>query len=376
MKKIVVMPDSFKGTLSSKRICDIISKSAREHFPECEVVIIPVADGGEGSVDCMLTACGGETVNVSCKNPYFEDMTSFYGLFDDGKTAIIEMAASAGLPLVENRKNPMLATTYGVGELILDAVKRGCKKIIVGLGGSCTNDCGCGAASAVGVKFYNQNSEEFIPTGGTLKDISKIDIGGRYDFGDTEIVAMCDIDNVLYGPTGAAHMFAAQKGADEDMIRLLDDGLVHISKAIASDLGMDVTQIAGGGAAGGFGAGMVAFFGAKLQRGIDTVLDTVKFEQIASDADLIFTGEGKMDVQSIGGKVISGIARRAKEIDVPVVAIVGGAGENIDAIYDMGVNAVFTTNRLPEDFSVIRHKSAENLKFAVDNIMRLIKIYK
>lgn len=374
MKKIIVMPDSFKGTLSSKQICETIKTSALQHFPDCEVVTIPVADGGEGSVDCIVSALDGKIVSVKCNNPYFEDMDSFYGLVDGEQTAIIEMASCAGLPLVENRKNPMLTTTYGVGEQIASAIARGCGKIILGLGGSSTNDGGCGAAAAVGVRFYNATGELFVPTGETLLNISRIDMSERINIDSIEIVAMCDIDNILYGPTGAAYVFAPQKGADRDMVAALDEGLVHLSRIIKRDLGIDVSSVAGGGAAGGFGAGALAFLGAKLQRGIDAVLDTVKFEKIAADADIVFTGEGKMDSQSIGGKVISGIARRAKLINVPVVAIVGGADEGIDHIYDMGVNAIFTTNRLPEDFSVSRHKSGENLKFAIDNIMKLLKI--
>jgi hypothetical protein len=176
MKKFVLIPDSFKGTLSSTEICSIMSNCIKKHYPDAQVVSIPVADGGEGSVDCFLTALGGEKVFLTCKNPYFEDMQGFYGILPDGKTAVIEMACVAGLPLVENRKNPMLTTTYGVGELILDACKHGVKKIIVGLGGSCTNDFGCGAAAAIGVKFFNGKGEEFIPTGGTLSDIERIDL--------------------------------------------------------------------------------------------------------------------------------------------------------------------------------------------------------
>lgn len=374
MKKIVLIPDSFKGTLSSTQICEIVSDKVTEHFPDCNVISIPVADGGEGSVDCFLTALGGEKVTMTVKNPYFEEMSSFYGLIDEGKTAVIEMAACAGLPLVENRKDPRKTTTYGVGELILDAAKRGVTKIIVGLGGSSTNDGGCGAASAVGINFYKKSGERFIPTGGTVHEIEMIDTSNRSKLLEgIEIITMCDIDNPMYGPTGAAHIFGPQKGADKEMVLFLDEGIKHLSETIKKDLHMDISVVPGTGAAGAMGAGMIAFFGATLQMGIEAVLDTVDFSSIIEDADLIFTGEGKIDTQSLRGKVVVGVAKRAKLKNKPVIVIAGGADEGIEAAYPMGVTSVFTINRLPEDFAVSRHKSAENLNYTADNIMRLIK---
>lgn len=377
MKKAVLIPDSFKGTLSSAQICEIISEKIKVHEPDCEVVCIPVADGGEGSVDCFLTALGGEKITETAKNPYFEDMETYYGLLDEGKTAVVEMASCAGLPLVEDRKNPKLTTTYGVGQLILAAARKGAKKIIVGLGGSSTNDGGCGAAAAVGVKFYNKAGETFVPTGGTLAEIEKIDVSGvAQEIRDAEIVTMCDIDNPMYGETGAAYIFGPQKGADEEMVKELDAGLVHLSEVLKRDLGKDYSQIPGTGAAGAMGAGMLAFFGSVLQMGIETVLDTVKFDSIISDADMIFTGEGKMDSQSLRGKVVIGVAKRAKKQQVPVTVIAGGADADIDAAYDMGVTSVFTINRLPQDFSISRNYSEQNLALTVDNILRLMKSVK
>ena len=374
MKKVVLIPDSFKGTLSSVKVCEIIHNKVKEHFLHCEVISIPVADGGEGSVDCFLTAVGGEKVNTKVKNPYFEEMESFYGLIDNGKTAIIEMAACAGLPLVEDRKDPSKTTTYGVGQLILDAASRGVKKIIVGLGGSCTNDGGCGAAAAIGIKFFNSNGEEFIPTGGTLYEIDRIDMFCKAAvLKSVEIISMCDIDNPMYGPNGAAHVFAPQKGADEEMVLHLDNGLKHLSKVIKKALNEDLGEIPGSGAAGAMGAGMLAFFDSKLQMGIETVLDTVKFNSVISDTDIIFTGEGKLDCQSLRGKVVIGVAKRARQVNVPVIVIAGGADLGIDEAYSLGVTSVFTINRLPEDFEISRSKSVENLTFAVDNILRLIK---
>ena len=373
MKKVVLIPDSFKGTLSSTQICEIIEGRVKEHFPECQVISIPVADGGEGSVDCFLTALGGEKINLTVKNPYFEDMDSFYGIIDNGDTAVIEMAACAGLPLVEDRKDPRKTTTYGVGQLILDAANRGVKKIIVGLGGSSTNDCGCGAAAAIGVKFFNDKGEEFTPTGGTTHEISSIDISARAEvLNGIEIVTMCDIDNPMYGPTGASHVFGPQKGADAEMVLFLDEGIKNVSEVIKKDLSKDLSKIPGSGAAGAMGAGMIAFFDSVLQMGIETVLDTVNFSDVITGADMIFTGEGKIDLQSLRGKVVIGVAKRAKLENVPVFVIAGGADNGIDEAYDLGVTSIFPINRLPEAFETSRYKSVENMTFAVDNILRLI----
>lgn len=374
MKKIVLIPDSFKGTLSSKQICEIIEKRINAHFPSCQVVSIPVADGGEGSVDAFLTALGGEKITVTAKNPYMEDMESFYGLIDNGNTAVIEMAASAGLPLVENRRNPLLTSTYGVGQLVLDAANRGVKKIIVGLGGSSTNDGGCGAAAAVGVKFYNAKNQEFIPTGGNTHEIAKIDVSNKASIlNGIEFITMCDIDNPMYGPTGASHVFGPQKGADAKMVLFLDEGIKHLAETIKKDLNKDLSEVPGTGAAGAMGAGMMAFFDSKLQMGIETVLDTVNFIDVIKDADMVFTGEGKIDYQSLRGKVVIGVAKRAIKQNVPVTVIVGGADYNIDEAYSIGVTSIFSINRLPEAFETSRGKSVENMNFAVDNILRLIK---
>jgi len=372
LNKAILIPDSFKGTLSSIEICTIISEKINKHFPHCHVVSIPVADGGEGSVDCFLSALGGEKIFETVSSPYFEDMESFYGLIED--TAVIEMASCAGLPLVEDRKNPSLTTTYGVGQLIMAAAKKGCKKIIVGLGGSSTNDGGCGAAAAVGVKFYDKKGNEFIPVGKTLIDIDRIDLSHRAkELDNIEIITMCDIDNPMYGPAGAAYIFGPQKGADEKMILELDKGLKNLCDVIEKETGKNLKDYPGSGAAGAMGAGMIAFFDSVLQMGIETVLDTVKFDEIIEDADMIFTGEGRIDTQSLRGKVVIGVGKRAKSKDIPVTVIAGGAANNIDDAYDMGVTSIFTINRLPEDFEISRHKSKENLEATIDNILRLIK---
>ena len=373
MKKFVLIPDSFKGTLDSKLICEIMSKKIKERFSSAKIVSIPVADGGEGSVDCFLSALGGKKISVTCSNPYGEKIQSFYGIINGGETAVIEMASAAGLPMVEDRKNPLLTTTYGVGELILHAAKSGVKKIIVGLGGSCTNDFGCGAAAACGIKFYDEDGEQFVPIGETLKDVKRIDFSAKDKcLESVEIVTMCDIDNPPYGENGAARVFAPQKGADEKAVLYLDDGVKHLCEVIKNACGEDLSELKGGGAAGAMGAGMVAFFHSQLKMGIDTVLETVGFDQIIEDADYIFTGEGKLDSQSLRGKVVIGVARRAKLQNRAVLAIVGGAEGDVTKAYDEGVSAVFTINKLPQDFSVSRYNSVENLEFTMENVLRLI----
>lgn len=373
MKKFILAPDSFKGTMSSTKVCDIMKNAIKKHFPDANVVSIPVADGGEGTVDCFLTAVGGKKVNVLVKGPYLEDIESFYGLLPDGRTAVIEMAATAGLPLVEHRKNPALTTTYGVGQLIRHAAEYGCNNIIIAIGGSCTNDAGVGMASALGVRFLDDEGQEFLPTGGTLDRISSIDNSSRIALLDgCNLVAMCDVDNPLYGKNGAAYIYAPQKGADDDMVVLLDNNLRHLSDMIKDTYGIDASAVPGAGAAGGLGAGLVVFAGAVLKKGIETVLDEVGFDALLDGGDYVFTGEGKLDSQSIRGKVVIGVARRAKRKNVPVIAVVGDIGDDIDEIYSEGVTAVVSINRSAIPFEKARLRCESDLSLTMDTIMRFM----
>lgn len=371
MKKIILIPDSFKGTMSSSEICSIMASSIKKFKPETPVVSIPVADGGEGSVDAFLAACGGTKKELTVKGPFFDDVTSFYGILKDGKTAVIEMAACAGLPLAEGRLNPEKTTTFGVGQLILDAAASGCTKIIMGLGGSATNDGGCGAACAAGVKFYDKTGKEFVPTGGTLKNIEEIDISGINPIlKNCPIVTMCDINNPLYGSAGAAYVFAPQKGADAQMVARLDEGLIHLAQVVKKSLGVDVANDAGAGSAGGMGFGMNVFFSSKLQMGIETVLDTVDFDRLLEDAECVFSGEGKIDSQSLRGKVVIGIAGRTKKAGVPLIAVVGDIGDNIELAYEKGVSAIFSINRVAVDYKHAKLRAKQDLALTMDNILR------
>ena len=372
MKKVILIPDSFKGTLSSSQICEIMRAELLRAFPSAKVLSVPVADGGEGSVDCFLSACGGEKVFIDCKGPYMEDIRAYYGVLPDG-TAVVETASAAGLPMVEGRANPLKTTTYGVGQLLLHAVKAGAKRIVLGLGGSCTNDFGCGAACACGARFFDSEKNAFIPTGETLCRVAGMDLTGLDPaFSGVEIVAMCDVDNPPYGAQGAARVFAPQKGADGRAVEILDEGVRSVCAVIKKSLGLDLDGLQGGGAAGAFGAGATAFFGAKLQAGIDTVLQTVGFDGMLENADCVFTSEGKLDAQSLRGKVVVGVAKACKRAGVPVVAVVGGADADLQGAYEAGVTAVFPINRLPQDLSVSKRYSAENLAFTTRNILRLM----
>lgn len=373
MRKILLVPDSFKGTMSSAEICGIMAKAIRAYYPDAEIISIPVADGGEGSVDSFLAALGGKKVKVNVKGPYFEDIESFYGILPDN-TAVIEMAAAAGLPLVGENRQAGKTTTYGVGQLMLHAVKSGCRKMIVGLGGSSTNDGGCGAAAASGVVFRDDSGKAFIPVGETLRNIASVDTSGLDpDIMNADIITMCDIDNPLCGPNGAAYVFGPQKGADEALVKVLDENLLHLAAVIKRDLGSEIAQMPGAGAAGGMGGGMAVFFGSRLQMGIETVLDTVRFDSLLKGADLVFSGEGKIDLQSLRGKVVIGVARRAKKAGVPLLAIVGDIGDNIENSYSEGVSAIFSINRVAVPFREAQLRCRDDLYLTMDNLMRFMK---
>lgn len=373
MEKILLVPDSFKGTLSSRQVCQVMAGQLRRFFPQAQVKSIPVADGGEGSVEAFLAAAGGERRTRTVTGPFGEPVEAFYGILGDGRTAVIEMAACAGMPLAEGRLNPERATTYGVGELLLAAKEAGCTKAILGLGGSCTNDGGAGAAAALGAKFTRADGAAFVPTGGTLGEIAALDVSPvAQALQGMELTAMCDIDNPLYGEAGAAAVFAPQKGADAAMVARLDAGLRHLGQVSARCLGRDFSHLPGAGAAGGLGFGMAAFCGAQLRMGIDAVLDAVGFDSLLPGTDVVFTGEGKIDSQSARGKVVSGVAARCRKAGVPVVAVVGQIGQGFEEMYQQGLTAVFSINRAAQPFAESRFHAGENLALTMENIARLL----
>lgn len=356
---ILLVPDSYKGSLSSIEVARGLAEGIRRAAPTAHLTAIPMADGGEGTVDALVAAANGERRQLEVTGPEHRPVTAVYGQLPDG--AVIEMAAAAGLPLT-TQPNPATTTTYGVGELI-DHL--GAQNLIIGAGGSATNDLGCGAAAACGAIFYDDAGQTFVPTGATLENIASIDVSQLRR--PAEITVMTDIDNPLLGDNGAARIFAPQKGADPAMVQRLESGAAHAAIIIARDLGVDVTTVAGAGAAGGFAAGMYAFFAAQLRPGIDAVLDAVGFDELATHADLILTGEGQLDGQSLAGKVPVGVARRT---DKPVIAVVGSVGEGAATSYDYGITAVFGITPKPQSLEAAFAETAENLAATAENILR------
>lgn len=372
--KILIAPDSFKGTLTANEVCDIIGQAFADTIKNAEITKLPAADGGEGLCACLREIIGGETVKTEVCGVFGEKMTAEYLMLSD-KTAVIEMAACAGLPLAGDNKNPEKATTYGVGELIIHAVKNGAKRILLGLGGSATNDCGFGMASALGWQFTDENDKCFIPTGGTLHRVKHISKPEKPI--NIPVTAACDVENPLYGENGAAYVFAPQKGADESMVKRLDDSLRHASEIIKRDINIEVSQIKGSGAAGGMGAGSVAFLDADLKKGIDILLDAADFDKKAANADLIITGEGRLDYQSVNGKVISGIAKRAAKQNKTVIAICGSRGEGADDILALGVTKLYFSCETQKSFKEIKKSCYSDLynvsASAVKEILEIMK---
>lgn len=373
--KIVIAPDSFKGTISSMEFCAIVEQSILKSLPDTQVVRIPIADGGEGMVDAYLQSNGGDKVSLEVTGPNFAKVCASYGILPDQTTAVIEMAEASGLMLVGQPMDPMNATSYGTGELIIDAVNRGCRKVILGIGGSATMDGGAGMAGAMGIRFMDKDGKEVPLTPRGLERLSSIDANGiPNELGETEFLIASDVQNVLCGEHGAANVFGKQKGADEGQIVQIDHVLGKLAHIICEKTGNDLAQVPGTGAAGGLALPLLAFFGAQLESGIDLMLDTAGFEQKLEGADMVITGEGMLDGQSLKGKAVIGIARRAKKCGVPVVAFVGDIGKNYERAYGEGVTAIFSTNKAAVPFEVARLSSREDLRLLAESLFAFYKI--
>lgn len=335
-KKIIIIPDSFKGCMSSIEVASIIEEEVKQSTNR-ECITLPIADGGEGSVECILASLGGTKEYVQVKSPENLDILAFYGISKD-KTAIIEIAESSGVTK-QTTYNAKEATTYGFGQLILDALNQGCRKFLLCLGGSATTDCGCGMAAALGIRFFNADGEEFVPVGGTLSQVTRIDMSQRdVRIKESEFTIMCDVENPLYGELGAAYVYAPQKGASKEDVVILDQGLRSICKVLKETTGIDYSTLTGGGAAGGVGCGCQAFLGAKIQSGIEAMLEITGFDERKKESNLIITGEGKLDRQSLMGKVLSGIKRHAEEI--PIVAFCGICEIPEDELCGLGIHVI------------------------------------
>ncbi|MDO4288715.1 MAG: glycerate kinase [Eubacterium sp.] len=370
--KIVIAPDSFKGSLSAQEVCRIVGEAAAQALPEAKLVQLPVSDGGEGMVDSLLGVMDGERHRLEVTGPCFDRVVAEYGVLKDG-TAVLEMASASGLPLVpENQRNPLETTTLGTGELMMDAFLRGCRRFILGLGGSATTDGGIGAAAALGMIFLDKDGKAVPLSGKGLEAIVQVDTS-QVDpaWSEAQIVFACDVDNPLCGKRGSAAVYGPQKGADAAMVKRLDAGLANLEGCIRQKTGQAYADISGIGAAGGFALPFVAFLGAQLNSGLDIVLDELKFDEAIAGADLIITGEGKTDEQSAMGKVLSGVARRARAQGIPVAAISGALEPGYEALYALGMTAAFSTWQAGKDLDWQMAHAAENLGRTARDILRL-----
>ena len=373
--KFLFASDSFKGTLSSEQIIRLLTESAKEAFPDCETAGTLIADGGEGTVDAVIAMTKGELIRVPVHGPLMEETTAVYGKINED-SAIIEMAAASGLPMVpENLRNPLNTTTYGTGELIRDALDRGFRNISVALGGSATNDGGMGAMSALGVKFLDKDGNVLDGKGSDLEKVASVDVSGLHPaVAETKFTVMCDVNNPLTGPDGATYTFGKQKGGTPEILDRLEAGMKSYAKVAGEALGKDIDHIAGAGAAGGMGAALCGFLNAGLKSGIETVLDLIGFDEMLEGVDLVVTGEGRIEWQSAFGKVPSGIGMRCKKKGVPAVAIVGGMGNGAEKIYEFGVESIIPTINGAMDINEALERAEELYKGAADRMFRFLKV--
>ncbi len=374
--KIVIAPDSFKESLSALDVAKAIESGFREIFPDAEYVKLPVADGGEGTVEAMVAATGGRVVAATVTGPLGEPIDAFFGLSGDESIAFIEMAAASGLESVPpSQRNPLKTTSYGTGELIKAALDHRVKHCIIGIGGSATNDGGAGMVQALGARLLTKQGEEIGYGGGELVRLQKIDLSGLDKrIKDCRFEVACDVTNPLTGERGATAIFGPQKGATPEMITQLDGYLLHYAEVIKRDLGVEINDIPGAGAAGGMGAALYGFCHAELRQGIDIVTEALGLEALVKDASLVITGEGRIDSQSINGKVPIGVARVAKRYNKPVIAIGGSLTQDVDVVFDHGLDAVFSVLYRICTLEEALEQAADNLRKSARNIAATIRL--
>lgn len=374
--KIVIAPDSWKESLSALEVATAIEDGFRQIFPDAEVVKIPMADGGEGTVEAMVAATQGRIVTLSVTGPLGEPVEAFYGLSGDEKQAFIEMAAASGLESVPTaRRDPRITTSWGTGELIRHALDAGVRHIIIGLGGSATNDGGAGMVQALGAGLLDAQGEQIAGGGEALSQLERIDTR-RLDprLAECRIEVACDVTNPLTGEEGATAVFGPQKGATPDMIRQLDEALTHYGKIIERDLDKSVLTLKGGGAAGGMGVALYAFCGAELRQGVEIVTEALSLDAAVRHADLVITGEGRIDSQTIHGKVPIGVARVAKRYDIPVIGIAGSLTKDVGVVYDHGLDAIFSVIPRICTLDEALENAADNLRMNARNIAAVMKL--
>lgn len=374
--RIVIAMDSFKGNLSSLEVAALVEKGIREVYPKAEIRTLAVADGGEGTAETLTQAKKGRSISLTVRDPLGRPVKAGYGLLPDG-TAVMEMASASGLCLLQKQEqNPLIASTYGTGQMLLDAMNRGCRRVILGIGGSATNDGGAGMAQALGIRLLDGQGLELPPGGGALRFLDSIDTSGAAPaLRETEILVACDVDNPLCGPLGATHMFGKQKGATPEMTEVLERGLLKWAQVIQRELGVSIAQAPGAGAAGGLGAGLMALCNAKLCPGIELVLDTLDADTAFSQADVILTGEGKIDGQTAHGKVPAGVARRAKRFHKPVFAIGGFVTADAADLYACGIDAAVSSMTEPMSLKEALEKSPLLIEQAAQRLFRIIHCF-
>ena len=374
MTKYVVAPDSFKESMTAKEVCDAMEKGIKKADSAAEVIKVPMADGGEGTVDSLVDATNGQRVIVEVTGPLGNKISAYYGILGNGTTAVIEMAKASGLEIVEKKKrNPMITTTFGTGELIRHALDHNVKEIIIGLGGSSTNDGGSGMAQALGAKLLDQNNHQISFGGGNLDKLDKIDISNLDSrLQDVKIILASDVTNPLIGKDGASRVFGSQKGATPEMVEKLENNLQHYAKIIKRDLNKDVASVSGAGAAGGLGAGLMAFTTCKMRQGVDIAIEVTKLEEKVKSADYVFTGEGGTDFQTKFGKTPYGVAKLGKKYHKPVISLAGYLGEGIDSLYSEGFTAIFGIIPGACDLSTALKNGPSNVARTTENIVRLL----
>ena len=379
MKKVIIAVDSFKGSLSSLEVAEAFEQGFRSICPDCEVRKVAIADGGEGTVEALVETLGGEYIDVEVCDPLHRPIKARYGIIDSGKTAVIEMSAASGFTLLKvEERNPLLTSTYGTGEMVADAISRGCRKILMGIGGSATNDAGTGMFRALGYRFFDGCGEELVGGGEILERIVDIDDSNVIpELAECKFIVACDVTNRLFGKFGAAYVFAPQKGADEAMVEQLDDGLRNFSRRVAYYNGTMLPLVEGGGAAGGLGAGLLSFANARLVRGIDMVLSAMHFDRIIRGSDLVVTGEGRLDRQTVMGKAPSGVLKAATEQNIPTIAI-GGSVVWCEELRESNFRAieVVTPEGMPLAEAMRPEVAKENVRQTAERIAkRLYKTY-
>ena len=379
MKKdlvIVLAPDSFKESMTAKEVCEAMERGIRKANSQIRCIHVPMADGGEGTMQSLVDATGGRVYSKEVVGPLGNNVVAEYGILGNGEIGVIEMASASGIHLVDSEKrNPLITTTFGTGQLIKACLDKGVKKLLIGIGGSATNDGGAGFIQALGGRLLDKNGNDLSYGGGELAKLHTIDLSNLDErLKDISVEVACDVNNPLCGKEGASYVFGPQKGATREMIEILDQNLSHYAEVIKEQLGKDVISKAGAGAAGGLGAGLMAFLDVKLKSGIEMVIEYANLEEKVRDADMVWTGEGSIDFQTQYGKTPLGVAMIAKKYNKPVIALAGRVGNDIDVLYDKGIDAIFGIMRGVTSIEEALVKGPENVEKTSENIIRLLNI--